>query len=178
MDPSFGSSRFAICLVAIVDNLVYVISTEELEREEFNVCIDKSIELMEKYGISKQNIVYFVDGSSPAVCSAIMAEMGDKTNYTQVTSFRKAQGIKNVWFDYKTIPVNFNHQTKRNLLLNCKQLLDNGMIVLDRERHSNLILALRTAVADDLILDKKLSQHHDILDAFCMALNHISIAKG
>lgn len=40
---------------------------------------------MEKYGISRENIIYFVDGSSPAVCTAIMAEMGDKTNYTQVT---------------------------------------------------------------------------------------------
>jgi hypothetical protein len=82
-----------------------------------------------------------------------------------------------VWYDYRTIPVNFNQQTKRNLLLNAKQLLDTGMIVLDRERHSNLILALRTAVADDLILDKKLSQHHDILDSFCMCLSHISVAK-
>ena len=132
---------------------------------------------MEKYGISRENIKYFVDASSPAVCTAIMNEFGDKSNYTQVTAFRKAQGIKNVWYDYHVIPVNFNHQTKRNLLLNAKQLLDNNMIILDREKHSNLILALRTAVANDLILDKKLSQHHDILDAFCMCLSHVTVAK-
>ena len=177
IDPSFGSSRFAICLVAIVDDYVYVIDTEELEREEFNVCIERNIGVMEKYNISRENIIYFVDSSSPAVCTAIMAELGDKTNYTQVTSFRTKQHVRDVWYDYRTRPINFNHQTKRNLLLNAKQLLDNNMIVLNRVKHSNLILALRTAVADDLILDKKLSQHHDILDSFCMALSRISVAK-
>ena len=71
----------------------------------------------------------------------------------------------------------FHISKKRNLLLNAKQLLDNNMIVLDRERHSNLILALRTAVADDLILDKQHTQHHDILDEFCMCLSHVTMAK-
>ena len=177
IDPSFGSSRFAICLVAVVDDYIYVIDTEELEREEFNVCIDTAIGVMEKYGISRQNIIYFVDSSSPAVCTAIMAEMGDKTNYTQVIEFRKKQNLRDVWYDYRTVPINFSHQQKRNLLLNAKQILDNNMIVLDRERHSNLILALRTAVADDLILDKQHTQHHDILDAFCMCLSHVTVAK-
>jgi hypothetical protein len=49
------------------------------------------------------------------------------------------------------------------MLTNLKDLMDSNVILFDLERHNNRVLALRTAQATDLILDK--TQSHDVLDA-------------
>lgn len=69
--------------------------------------------------------------------------------------YRKKNKIRDVYHDFRVIPVNFNTENKRNMLLNIKQLTDMEMVVLDSNRHGNLITALRTAQANDMILDKK-----------------------
>jgi hypothetical protein len=49
--------------------------------------------------------------------------------------------------------------------------------VLDLERHTNLVLALRTAKATDLILDKESTESDGVLDATCLACKRISISR-
>jgi hypothetical protein len=44
-----------------------------------------------------------------------------------------------------------------------------GLIVLDLERHQRLVLALRTATATSLILDKSHTTADDVFDAFSLA---------
>jgi hypothetical protein len=49
------------------------------------------------------------------------------------------------------------------MFTNLKDLMDSNVIVFDLERHNNLVLALRTAQATDLTLDKDSNQSHDVL---------------
>jgi len=43
----------------------------------------------------------------------------------------------------------------------------------DVEKHAGLVLALRTAQATDLILDKEATQSNDLLDAFGLACHSL-----
>jgi hypothetical protein len=58
-----------------------------------------------------------------------------------------------------------------------KELVDSNYIVLDLDRHTNLVLALRTAKATDLILDKDATESDDVLDATALACKRISITR-
>jgi hypothetical protein len=71
------------------------------------------------------------------------------------------------------VPVNFSTIEKKNMLANLKDLIDSNVVAFDLERHSALVLALRTAQATDLILDKEATQADDLLDAFGLACRHL-----
>jgi hypothetical protein len=73
------------------------------------------------------------------------------------------------------IPVNFDLKTKRQILQNVKELLDQSMIAINQKKHTNLISSLRTAIATDLLLDKKNTTSDDLLDALCLSCMRISI---
>jgi len=75
------------------------------------------------------------------------------------------------------IPVNFNTASKKEMLLNLKELLDAGLIALNPEKHASLILALRTATATEMILDKDVTTSNDVLDAMTLACKRISINR-
>lgn len=75
------------------------------------------------------------------------------------------------------IPVPFTTANKKDLLLNVKELLDEGLIAINLERHTNLILALRTATATDLILDKEATTSDDTLDAFSLACYRVKVNR-
>ena len=83
-------------------------------------------------------------------------------------NYRKHIGVRDPTCDMCVIPVNFDQKTKRQILLNVKELLDQNLIVINR-KHVNLISSLRTAVATDLILDKKSTIADDLLDALSLA---------
>jgi hypothetical protein len=61
------------------------------------------------------------------------------------------------------------------MLLNLKELLDAEMIVINPEKHSNLVLSLRTATATDMILDKQKMSNSDVLDAATLAVRRVSL---
>ena len=66
------------------------------------------------------------------------------------------------------IPFSINHA---KMLQHLKMLIDEGLIAIS-PRFEKLITSLRTAVATEYKLDKsgKTTQHHDILDAFRLAV--------
>jgi hypothetical protein len=55
VDPAFGSSKFGIVIVCIIDDKLCVLESIELDRQDF------------KYNLSSQNIKISVDASAPAV---------------------------------------------------------------------------------------------------------------
>jgi hypothetical protein len=177
VDIGFGSSKFGICLVGIIDQLVYVLETIELTRETFENCIAAIMNLFMQYQIDTDNIRVLVDGSAPSVVTALKAEMQEDVNYLSILENRKRMKIRDLFSSMKVIPVNFNTANKKNMLLNAKELLERGLIVLDSQRHHNLVLALRTASAEDMLLDKSVTVNHDILDAFTLSINRVSAAR-
>jgi hypothetical protein len=71
VDAGFGSSKFATVLVWIADEKVFVLETIELDRQEFNYCIDNISNVMAQYNLAADNTNIFIDASSPAVVMAV-----------------------------------------------------------------------------------------------------------
>jgi len=46
IDAGFGSSKFAIVLICVLDDKIFILETIELDRQEFNYCINKVLEVM------------------------------------------------------------------------------------------------------------------------------------
>lgn len=64
------------------------------------------------------------------------------------------------------------------MLGHAKMLLENGHISIDQGKHDKLITALRTAVENEGVLDKKVTSYDDIFDAFRLALRFYSFKEG
>jgi hypothetical protein len=178
VDSGFGSSAFAIVLVTILDDKICVLESLELYRQQFNDCIDKISEVMLKYHLDINNTKILVDASAPSVVSAIKSQMNEPTDYLTLLNNRKKYKLRDIYFDMTVIPVTFNTATKKEMLINLKELLDAEMIVMNPECHSNLILALRTAQATDMILHKDLTSANDVLDAFGLCCRRISLNRS
>jgi hypothetical protein len=70
----------------------------------------------------------------------------------------------------KVEPVNFN-QGHKEMLGHCKMLLERGYIAINPS-FDKLIISLRTAVAEENILDKESTSYCDVFDAYRLALKH------
>jgi len=80
-------------------------------------------------------------------------------------------------YDMTVIPVTFTTVEKKNMLLNLKELVDSNVIAIDLDRHQRLVLALRTASATNMILNKDTMESDDLLDALCLACKQITISR-
>jgi hypothetical protein len=79
--------------------------------------------------------------------------------------------------DMAVIPVNFTAAEKKNMLLNLKELVDSNVIAIGLDGHQRLILALRTASATYMILNKDTTESNDLLDALSLACKQITINR-
>ena len=52
------------------------------------------------------------------------------------------------------------------------------MIAIDLQKHANLILALRTAKAIDMILDKEATSSDDVLYAMSLACKRVTMNRA
>jgi hypothetical protein len=59
----------------------------------------------------------------------------------------------------------------REMMVHAKACLDSGWLAVHPD-FSKLVIALRTAVATDGLLDKQSTAHSDILDAFRLSLQY------
>lgn len=133
VDPAFGSSKFGIVLVCIIDDKLCVLESIELDRQDFNYCINKVTEIMYNYSLSTttaDNTKVFVDASAPAVITAIKASLNEQTDYLEIIARRKKNHIRDPMYDMAVIPVNFTATEKKNMLLNLKELIDSNVIKL------------------------------------------------
>jgi hypothetical protein len=69
--------------------------------------------------------------------------------------------------------VNFNQEHKE-MLGQCKLFLEKGHIAINPV-FDKLVISLRTAVAEENILDKECTSYIDIFDAYRLALKHYKI---
>ncbi|HEU4447255.1 MAG TPA: hypothetical protein VFR94_21455 [Nitrososphaeraceae archaeon] len=73
----------------------------------------------------------------------------------------------------KVEPVNFNQEHKE-MLGQCKLYLEKGHIAINPV-FDKLIISLRTAVAEENILDKESISYSDVFDAYRFALKHYQL---
>jgi hypothetical protein len=77
IDPSYGSSNFAIVATQLVDGKILVIAAEEYQRPNFTDMIQKIWQLKQQYG--HVSIIY-VDATNPDVWQALKREFDENYN--------------------------------------------------------------------------------------------------
>jgi hypothetical protein len=96
-----------------------------------------------------------------ATIRALKLEWGERSDYENVEKELR---------DYMRVePVAFGVEHK-SLLYHTKFLLENKYIQIHPTMFDKLIIALRSSWAKDGVLDKEVTSHHDIIDAFRLCL--------
>jgi hypothetical protein len=166
IDAGFGSSKFGIVITQLVQNQIQVIYAEEFERPDFKDVIKAILKMHSNYSISK----IYVDAANPEIMKSIKAGLNERTDYEKhITNLKQRHPhYFNIsrWMD--VIPMSFSADG-REMLAHVKVCLDDGWLAIHPNYHK-LMIALRTAMASDGLLDKQATAHNDILDAFRLSL--------
>jgi hypothetical protein len=156
IDPAYGSSSFGIVVVQFVDGQLQIMHAEEYKRPDFNEMLQKVWDLLVKYLVQK----VMIDGANPSFIKSLKIHWGERPDYENVQ--------KELYKYMKVEPVSFAKEHKA-MLGHCKLLLEQGYIAIN-PLFDRLITSLRTAVAEENILDKESTSYSDIFDAFRLAL--------
>jgi hypothetical protein len=154
IDPGWGTSSFGIVVVHFVDGVVGVSYADEYVRSNHDEMLGIVWDLIQKYNVTK----VLVDASAPSFIRALKLQWDERPDYENVEKELR---------DYmRPVPFGVEHKA---LLYHAKFMLENKYVqihpILDK-----LIIALRSAWAKDGTLDKEVSSHNDIIDAFRLAL--------
>jgi hypothetical protein len=182
IDPSYGSSNFAIVATQYVDGKIQVIAAEEYQRPNFTEMIQKIWQLKQKYG-HITNI--YVDAANPEVWESLKREFNEPFNQQymrdQIAECRKY--YLHLEDRMIIVPVPFSVEGA-HMLQHAKWLMEetndedgSSLIAIHKERFEKLVTALRTATANEYKLDKEQSVFPDIMDAFRLALTFYKRTK-
>jgi hypothetical protein len=180
IDPSYGTSNFAIVATQYVAGKIQVIEASEYQRPNFTDMIGKIWQLKQRYG-HVSNI--YVDAANPEVWQALKREFGDNYNdqwvRDQIAECRKY----NLHIEVRmfVVPVPFSVEGAK-MLQHTKWLLeekeeDGSSLIAIHPSFDKLLAALRTAVANEYKLDKTETSYDDILDAFRLSLQFYKRTK-
>jgi hypothetical protein len=158
IDPAYGSSSFGIVVTQFVDGQVQTVHAEEYKRPDFNEMLSKTWDLLVKHSVLK----IYIDGANPSFIKSLKMQWGERSDYENVPKEHRQFMIVQ--------PVNFNQEHKE-MLGHCKMLLERGYIAIN-PAFDKLITSLRTAVAEENILDKETTIYADVFDAYRLALKH------
>ena len=152
IDPAYGSSSFGIVVTQFIDGQVQIVHAEEYKRPDFNEMLEKAWNLIVKYTVQK----IYIDGANPSFIKSLKLQWGERSDYENVPKEQRQF--------MRVEPVNFNQEHKE-MLGHCKMLLEKGYIAIN-PAFDKLITSLRTAVAEENILDKESTSYSDIFDAY------------
>jgi hypothetical protein len=125
-------------------------------------------DITRKYG---NNFLIYVDSNNPEIweeCKRSIGEEDDNKLVTDKLDWCRGHNVDPSTV-MKVIPCAFN-ATGAAMLQHAKSILDSGEIAI-HPRFKELLLALRTATANEFKLIKKDTSYHDVLDAFRLSLN-------
>jgi hypothetical protein len=163
IDPAYGSSSFGIVVTQFVDGQIQILHAEEYKRPDFNEMLQKVWDLLVKHSVEK----VLIDGANPSFIKSLKIQWGERPDY---------ENEKKERFAYmKVVPVSFAKEHKE-MLGHCKMLLEGGYIAIN-PAFDKLITSLRTAVAEENILDKESTSYADIFDAYRLALKLYQFAN-
>jgi hypothetical protein len=107
----------------------------------------------------------YIDGANPSFIKSLKLQWGERSDYENVPKEQRQF--------MRVEPVNFNQEHKE-MLGHCKMLLEKGYISINPV-FDKLITSLRTAVAEENILNKESTLYSDIFDAYRLALKHYHV---
>ena len=167
IDAGFGSSKFAIVVTQLLrkEGKIQVLYVEEFERPDFGTMVEKIVKMYCNYAVSK----IYIDNANPEVIAAIKAGLNEPTDYERrIAHWKSVNRYYKPETYMRVIPVSFSVDG-REMLAHTKSCLDKEWVAIHPDLHK-LIIALRTAVATDGLLEKASTSHDDILDAFRLSL--------
>ena len=173
IDVTWGeTSKFAIVITQYRNGKVEVFYAESFEKPQVNEIINHIMQLKQKHRVTK----IYVDGANPEVIRELKARIGEYHDYfgrlteEQIWSLRSSNSLQ-------LIPVNF--QKRHREMLQWAYTLMSKRFIKIYPLLQQLIVSLRTAiVSDEWELDKQQTSHHDILDAFRLALCNYEFPKN
>jgi hypothetical protein len=181
IDPSYGSSNFAICATQLVDGKIQVIEASEYQRPNFTDMIEKLWQLKQRYGYVSN---LYVDAANPEVWQALKREFSENYNdqwvRDQIAECRKYNlHVEDRMF---VVPVPFSVEGAK-MLQHTKWLLeekdeDGSSLIAIHPTFDRLLTALRTAVANEYKLQKEETSYDDVLDAFRLSLQFYKRTKS
>jgi hypothetical protein len=181
IDPSYGSSNFAICATQLVDWKIQVIEASEYQRPNFTDMIEKIWQLKQRYGYVC-NI--YVDAANPEVWQALKREFEERYDdqwvRDQIAECRKYNlHIEDRMF---VVPTAFSIKGAE-MLAHTKWIMeetdedDGSSLIAIHPSFNKLLTALRTAVAQEYRLQKDETAFNDVLDAFRLSLQFYKRTK-
>jgi hypothetical protein len=176
LDPAWGStSKYGVVVAQFVDNRILIVYAQEYSKPDFSEMISELWRL-KNHCNHISNII--VDAANPEVISTIRREFG-KDQYSE-------QGIRDIIASCRRhsipietrlfcVPKSFAVEGKA-MLQHAVRLMDDpeGLVAIP-EQYEPLIVALRTATANEWRLDKSHSVSNDLTDAFIMALSFFKL---
>jgi hypothetical protein len=163
IDPSYGSSKFAIVVSQFMDGRIQVLYANEFDRPDPMEMERLAIDLTYQYGLfenNTQNGQVIVDGANVNFIKYMKMMLNENTHYED----EKEDDHK-----FKRVrPINFG-TTHRKLLSNMIELVSKGYVAID-SRFEDLLNQLRIAQMDaNLSLIKK-PLTLDLVDALRLSL--------
>lgn len=172
IDLGYSTSKFAIIVAEWEPKLkqIRILLAEEIQSPQYEQMLERILRYKKEYG-NVQNI--FVDATSRMEFAMSLKSRLKEDNYWPRVH-EKLQEYKRMGWDINkamTIgPVLFTTESKAYMSSHARRLIEHpkGMIAID-SNFSDLIIGLRSAVFDDRgQLDKEMTPHDDLLDAFQM----------
>jgi hypothetical protein len=127
----------------------------------------------------------YVDAANPEVWESLKREFNEPFNQQYMSEQIAYCKKYNLHLEdrMKIVSVPFAVEGA-HMLQHAKWLMEeteedgSSLIAIHKERFGNLIIALRTAVANEYKLDKEVSSFNDLLDAFRLSLTFYKRRKG
>ena len=166
IDAGFGSSKFGIVVTQLTYGKAEVVFADEYERPDFGDMIQKIIAIRQNYGVN----ILFVDAANPEIIRSLKRAFDEPVNYEYQLERIEAKKLGHPAFHMDVLPVSFNAEHKE-MLSHTKLMLDREKVAI-HPRFNKLLVALRTAVATDGVLDKQVTAHDDLLDALRLSLKY------
>ena len=164
IDAGFGSSKFGIVVTQLTWGHAEVVFADEYERPDFGDMIQKIIAIRQNYGVA----TLFVDAANPEIIRSLKRAFDEPVNYEEQLARIESKKLGHPVYHMDVLPVSFNAEHKE-MLSHTKLMLDREKVAI-HPKYSKLLVALRTAVATDGVLDKQMTAHDDILDALRLSL--------
>ncbi|MGI8832029.1 MAG: hypothetical protein ACR2IS_05255 [Nitrososphaeraceae archaeon] len=173
LDPSWGSSSFAILLSRFINGRIQILYAEEYERPLFQDVINEIWQLKRRCA-SLQNII--MDSANTEIYTALCHEFKQNPslqylNDKQAWAKKINQPLENYLF---VCPVPFSTQGQY-MLTHAKRIIeeteDSKALVAISKRYDKLITSLKTAQATENRLEKEATVYDDLFDALRLNLS-------
>jgi len=164
VDFGFSSSKTSIVMCEHIrdrEDKIIVRYSEEFDKADPNAIADLLFDFHLKY---YPNIRFLVDGSNRGCRQLVKIKFGESLEWDTKDASPETREI---------IPVNFATEHKQ-MLSHLHQMVAQKYLVISDE-HDKLIISLRNAYANELLLDKEQTSYNDSFDALRLSLNGYNI---